>query len=102
MKGAEGAVVLGDGLNWSQPLHVDHLSATQEEADPLLQPVCLLLQAAIAGQLLKQLEIQGGVRKQRETHREHVTAGALQQHYSGPLMMNIHGSQHYVSRGIHP
>lgn len=67
---AEGAVVFGDGLDWSQPLHVDHLSPTQEEADPLLQPVCLLLQAAIAGQLLKQLRDTQRVRKQRGTHRE--------------------------------
>lgn len=56
VESAEGAVVLSDGLDWSHPLHMDHLSPTQEEADPLLQPVCLLLQAAIAGQLLKQLE----------------------------------------------
>lgn len=56
VEGAKGAVVLGNRLNWSQPLHVDHLSSTQQEADPLLQPLCLLLQAAIARELLKQLE----------------------------------------------
>lgn len=53
---AEGAVVFADGLYWSKLLQVDHLSPTQQKADPLLQPVCLLLQAAIAGQLLKQLD----------------------------------------------
>lgn len=48
--------MLSYGLNWSQSVHVHHLGSTQEEADPLLQPVCLLLQAAIAGQLLEKLE----------------------------------------------
>lgn len=69
MKSVEGAVVLGNGLNWSQPLHVDHLSAAQQEADPVFQPVCLLLQAAIDGELLKQLETerQGGS-ADREEH----------------------------------
>lgn len=70
VEGVEGAVMFSDGLDWSQPLHVDYLSPTKEEADPLLQPLCLLLQATIAGKLLKQF---------------------------GPLMMNIHGSQHDVS-----
>lgn len=56
MEEAQGAVVLCDGLNWSQYLLVDHLSPTQQEADPLLQPVGLLLQAAIAGQLLEELQ----------------------------------------------
>lgn len=103
MEGAEGAVELCNGLDRSQPLHVDHLSSAQEEADPLLQPVRLLLQAAIAGQLLKQLETYRQKRGQEtEGHREHVTAGALQLHYFSPLMMNIHGSQHDMSRGVHP
>lgn len=51
----EGAVVLVDGLDWPKPLHMDHLSPTQEEADPLRQPLCLLLQSVIVGKLLKQL-----------------------------------------------
>lgn len=38
----------------------------------------------------------------KKEHRAHVTAGALQLHYLGPLMMNVHGSQHDVSRGVHP
>lgn len=103
MEGAEGAVVLGDGLDRSQPLQVDHLSSTQEEADPLLQPVRLLLQAAVAGQLLKQLGTQAEEGSgDKQGHREHVTAGALQLHYFGPLVMDVHGSQHDVSGGIHP
>lgn len=69
MEGAEGAVVLSNGLNWSQPLHVDHLSATQEETDPLLQPLSLLLQAAVAGQLLKQLDTQA--EEGSENNKEH-------------------------------
>lgn len=69
VEGAEGAVVLGDGLDRPQPLHVDHLSPAQEKADPLLQPVRLLLQAAIAGQLLEQLETHTGRGRLRE-HKE--------------------------------
>lgn len=66
----EGAVVLCDGLDGSQPLHMDHLSSTQEKTDPLLQPVCLLLQAAIAGHLLKQLDTHRTRRGQKtEGHR---------------------------------
>lgn len=56
VENAEGVVVLGNELDWSKPLQVDHLSPTQQKADPLLQPVGLLLQVAIAGQLLKQLD----------------------------------------------
>lgn len=65
VEGAQGAVVLSDGPDWSQPLHMDYMSSTQEKADPLLQPVCLLLQAAIAGQLLKQLEVHRQRRAQK-------------------------------------
>lgn len=70
VEGAEGAVVFGEGLYRSQPLHVDHLSPTQEVADPLFQPVRLLLQATVARQLLKQLEItdsRGGEGSTRST-----------------------------------
>lgn len=56
VEGAEPAVVLSHRLDQSQTLHVGHLNSTQEKADSLLQPVCLLLKAAIAGYLLKQLE----------------------------------------------
>lgn len=69
VENAEGAVVLSNGLDWSKPLQVDHLSPAQQKADPLLQPAGLLLQVAIAGQLLKQLDAhgQGRVTKQRQT-----------------------------------
>lgn len=81
VEGAERAEVLGDGLDQTQPLHVDHLSSSQEEADPFFQPVRLLLEAAVARQLLKQLETQeedgseAGLRRHLEEERR--TAAAL-------------------------
>lgn len=101
---AEGVVVFSDGLDRSKPLQVGHLNPAQQKADPLLQPIRLLLQSAIAGQLLKQLEAhrQRTGQENREEHGEHLAAGAVQLHYFGPLMMNVHRSQHDVSRGVHP
>lgn len=52
MEGAKGAVVLGDGRDRSEPLQVDQPSSAQQDADPLLQPLRLLLQSEVAGQLL--------------------------------------------------
>lgn len=53
---AEFTAVLNDRLDRSKPFQVFDLDPTQQKANPLLQPVGLLLQAAIDGQLLKQLE----------------------------------------------
>lgn len=55
VEGAEHSVVFGDGPRRSQPLHVDHLSPAQEEADPLFEAVGLVLQAAEARQLHEEL-----------------------------------------------
>lgn len=49
VESAKNTVLLSNGLDWSQPLHMNDLSPTKEKADPLPQPVYLLLQAAIAG-----------------------------------------------------
>lgn len=56
VEGVEGAVVLSDGLDWAQHLDMDDLDSTQKETDSLLQPLCLLLQATVAGQPFKQLK----------------------------------------------
>jgi len=55
VENVERTVLLSNGLDRTQALCVDHLSSTQKEADPFLQPVCLVLEATIARQLLKQL-----------------------------------------------
>ena len=55
VEGAEGLVVCVDGLHWPQPLHVDDLGAPQQQADPLLQLLGVLLQAAVAGHPLHEL-----------------------------------------------
>lgn len=102
VEGAEAAVVLADGLDRSQPLHVDHLSAPQEKADPLLEPVRLLLQAAIAGQLLKQLGRHRQRTGQKNRGEKAEKTWRLWPHYFGPLVMDVHGPQHDVSRGVHP
>lgn len=108
VEGVEGAVVLSDGLDRTQPLDVDDLGATQEKADPLLQPLCLLLQATIAGQPFKQL----ANREAREALQivkgdirvtcgggggNRGSTGGFQPLYFCPLMMNIHCSQHDMS-----
>lgn len=100
MEQAEVTTVLNDRLDGSKPFQVDDLNSTQQKTDPLLQPVRLLLQAAVDGQLLKQLEpherrgqqTPGGV---SSTPREEKLP------YFGPLVMNVHGSQHDVSRRVH-
>lgn len=97
---AEVAAVLNDGLDRSKPLQVFDLDPTQLEADPLLQPVGLLLQAAIDGQLLKQLEPQENGGQRRLSSRRIISQGEELQ-YFGPLLMNIHGSQQDMSRSIH-
>lgn len=102
VENAEGVVVLSNGLDWSKPLQVDHLSPAQQKADPLLQPAGLLLQAAIAGQLLEQLDMAEGRSQHEGKHRVPATARAPLLRYLGPLMMNIHGAQHDLSRSIHP
>lgn len=56
VEGAEVTTVLNDRLDRSKPVQVFDLDSTQQKANPLLQPVCLLLQAAIDGQLLEQLK----------------------------------------------
>ena len=55
VEGAEGLVVRVDGLHRAHPLHVDDLGAPQQQADPLLQLLGPLLQAAVAGQPLHEL-----------------------------------------------
>lgn len=57
MKRTQGAVVFCNGLNQTQCLNMAHLGTTQEEADPVLQQIRLLLQAAIAGELPKELQV---------------------------------------------
>lgn len=100
MEQAEVAAVLSDGLDWSKPFQVYHLNASQQKTDPLLQPVCLLLQAAIDGQLLKQLQPdERGGQKTPSSLRVPPQGETLQ--YFGPLVMDVHGSQHDVSRGVH-
>lgn len=53
---AEVTTVLKDWLDGSKAFQVYDLKSTQQETDAVLQAVCLLLQAAIEGQLLKQLK----------------------------------------------
>lgn len=53
---AEVTAVLNDRLHQSKAFQVYDLDSTQQKTDPLLQPVRLLLQAAVDGQLLKQLK----------------------------------------------
>lgn len=77
VEGAEGAVVLGQGLHRSQPLHVHHLGPPQEEADPLLQPVRLLLQPVVAGQLLQNLKHTAGQKLEPQRRRDSRTTALL-------------------------
>lgn len=100
VEGVQCAVVLGDELDQSQPLHVDHLSSSQKVTDSFLQPVRLLLEAAVARQLLKQLEIQE--EDKSETRLKEIWSRRQQRlRYFGPLVMNIHIAQQYMSRGVH-
>lgn len=72
---AEVTAVLKDGLDGSKPVQVHELNSTQQQADSLLQPVRLLLQAAIDGQLLKQLKPHEKARSGKAQRRQRHTTG---------------------------
>lgn len=55
MEGVEDAAVFLYRLYRSQSLYVNYLNTSQHMADPLLQPLCLLEQATVAGETHKQL-----------------------------------------------
>lgn len=97
---AEVTTVLNDRLDRSKPVQVFDLDSTQQKADPLLQPVCLLLQAAIDGQLLKHLKPHENPGQTTPSSISTDSQGEKLQ-YFGPLMMNVRGSQHDMSRSVH-
>lgn len=95
---AEVTAVLNDRLHRSKPFQVYDLNSTQQQTDPLLQPVGLLLQAAVDGQLLEQLQThQRPGQKQPEQPEQQEKLQHL-----GPLVVNVHGPQQDVARSVHP
>lgn len=95
VEGVQCAVVLGDELDQSQPLHVDHLSSSQKVTDSFLQPVRLLLEAAVARQLLKQLEIQ------EEDKSETRLKGNLEQKTAAAALLWPTGDEHPYCPAVH-
>lgn len=96
---AEVTAVLDDGLDRAEALQVHGLNPPQQQADPLLQPVRLLLQAAVDRELLEELKPQKKPSEKAASTRGGAGGGVQ---YFGPLVMDVHGPQHHVSTRIHP